>query len=270
MAHFLRHTSCPSCGSSDAYALYSDGGSHCFSCKYSPKSNKRQLVLNEPENSKEIPITLPSNCSTSYSKDALQWANEYNCTSYDLEHSGTLGYDRQLVFPFYSADGILSAYQCKTFNNPPKGPKYYTRGSLDNLLPIYYNRGSTHSRQYSVFRHLPSLGGSGRQSPVLDRTTTLVLVEDCLSAIKIARQNDAMPCLTSTLSPTKLKRLAGLYGAFLVWLDGDMFHKAQKMAQMLEVLGCTATALYSPLDPKCYDDATISQVLVDKRFPDVV
>ena len=29
---FVKHTSCPSCGSSDANSLYTDGHSHCFSC----------------------------------------------------------------------------------------------------------------------------------------------------------------------------------------------------------------------------------------------
>lgn len=31
---FLRHESCPSCGSSDALAVYDDGGAHCFSCSH--------------------------------------------------------------------------------------------------------------------------------------------------------------------------------------------------------------------------------------------
>jgi twinkle protein len=34
MAEFQYHEECPSCGSSDALARYSDGSAHCFSCKY--------------------------------------------------------------------------------------------------------------------------------------------------------------------------------------------------------------------------------------------
>lgn len=33
MAEFIKHTSCESCGSSDAKAVYSDGSSYCFSCQ---------------------------------------------------------------------------------------------------------------------------------------------------------------------------------------------------------------------------------------------
>jgi twinkle protein len=33
LAEFIKHKDCPDCGSSDARAVYSDGGEHCFSCK---------------------------------------------------------------------------------------------------------------------------------------------------------------------------------------------------------------------------------------------
>ena len=32
-SEFLRHQSCPKCGSSDALGVYSDGHGHCFSCQ---------------------------------------------------------------------------------------------------------------------------------------------------------------------------------------------------------------------------------------------
>ena len=36
MAKFIRHEGCPDCGSSDALAIYEDGGAHCFAvgCDY--------------------------------------------------------------------------------------------------------------------------------------------------------------------------------------------------------------------------------------------
>jgi hypothetical protein len=117
-------------------------------------------------------------------------------------------------------------------------PKYITYGKPNEVLPIYY------VRDYSR------------------RSNCLVLVEDCLSAIKVARLTDAMPCLASEVSPTKLKRLAGLYGAFLIWLDSDMYHKAQKMAQRLQLLGCKAHAVYTDLDPKCYEMKDIEATLL--------
>ena len=34
---FIEHVACPHCGSSDAYAIYSDGQGHCFSCNKTDK-----------------------------------------------------------------------------------------------------------------------------------------------------------------------------------------------------------------------------------------
>ena len=36
MANFVKHEGCPKCNSSDALAIYDDGGAHCFSsgCDY--------------------------------------------------------------------------------------------------------------------------------------------------------------------------------------------------------------------------------------------
>ena len=39
MSEFIEHTSCEACGSSDARAVYGDGGSHCFKCKDTSKGD---------------------------------------------------------------------------------------------------------------------------------------------------------------------------------------------------------------------------------------
>jgi len=75
-----------------------------------------------------------------------------------------------------------------------------------------------------------------------------------------------MPCLTSSLSTTKLNRLARLYGAFTVWLDGDMFHNAQKMCRQLQLMGCEARAIWTPEDPKCYEIEQIRNILDKGRL----
>ena len=36
---FVRHEPCPSCSSSDAFAVYSDGGGFCFSCGHYRKGD---------------------------------------------------------------------------------------------------------------------------------------------------------------------------------------------------------------------------------------
>lgn len=86
-------------------------------------------------------------------------------------------------------------------------------------------------------------------------------MEDCLSAIKIARQCDSYPLMTSTLSLKEIKRLAGRYTTFLVWLDGNKYDNAQGVARRLSFLGGKAKAIYTPLDPKEYSDAEIAATI---------
>lgn len=52
---FLKHTSCPKCGSSDANAIYSDGGSHCYSCKFTVPSEDYRKD-NKARNERKKPV----------------------------------------------------------------------------------------------------------------------------------------------------------------------------------------------------------------------
>ena len=47
-ADFIKHTNCDNCGSSDARAIYSDGGSWCFSCQSYEKDGEEQ-AQSEPK-----------------------------------------------------------------------------------------------------------------------------------------------------------------------------------------------------------------------------
>ena len=44
MGRFIRHTNCDRCGSSDANAVYENGSTHCFSCKWTTKPNSEGFV----------------------------------------------------------------------------------------------------------------------------------------------------------------------------------------------------------------------------------
>jgi hypothetical protein len=194
--------------------------------------------LNEQEETKTAFPTF----SHELPQKGVEWAKSYGIEVQELLScnvlgcSGRLGIPR-LAFTFRDQDGQVILAQARNLEAGAK-PKYITYGKPNEVLPIYYFRSSER------------------------RTDCLVLVEDCLSAIKLARLTDAMPCLASEVSPTKLKRLAGLYGTFLIWLDSDMYPKAQKMAHRLQLLGCKAHAVYTDLDPKCYEMKDIEATLL--------
>lgn len=279
---FVKHTACPRCRSSDALANYSDGGQHCFSCGYHPRIDGRVFFNKERVNEQNENLSsqqeIPEWFTQHLPHEGTEWAASYGISVPELlkwEVRGSIK-PAKMVFPLHDQLGrfheVVSsvgtgvstrrskediylqnirleqrpfAYQLRNFpgetqaNHQRKFPKYITYGSVSEILPIYHTS--------------ESLSSNSRR---------LVLVEDCLSAMKIARQSDVMPCLTSTLSLTKLKRLAARYDTFLVWLDGNMYDKAQRLARLLSLLGKEARAVYSPLDPKCYEDEQISRVLL--------
>ena len=51
---FQYHTACPECGSRDNLAVYSDGGMHCFGCKYHVSGNVRGGEVQDNEVNKAV------------------------------------------------------------------------------------------------------------------------------------------------------------------------------------------------------------------------
>lgn len=255
MGKFVKHSPCPRCGSRDNLATYHDGSGYCFGCGFVIKSRVSPYVTEEngqgTRESNLLAEKMPGDDCVQYGLSAQAWARSFDVKVEELlarRVSYSPSQDR-LFFNFYDAEGNRIFSQARNFS-PLAKSKYWTVGKADDVLPIYY---STRIEEAKI-------------QDGISKTRELVITEDCLSAIKIARQSDAMPALSSDLSLTKLKRLARLYGAFLVWLDGDMFHKSQRICRRLQLLGCEAKPIYTPLDPKCYDDETIRNVLLTGKL----
>ncbi len=250
MGTFVKHSPCPKCGSRDNLAIYSDGSGYCFGCGYWIPSNISPYINYDSSShrtSEKSRTDFPKENSDFISEEGIKWANSFGITLTELLARRVTSYSdaNKLLFNFFDNEGERILCQARNLN-PMAKPKYITYGKTEDVLPIYYQK-----------TWADSLTGIRR---------CLVITEDCLSAIKIARQSDAMPALSSDLPLAKLNRLARLYGAFLIWLDGDMFHKAQRIARRLQLLGCEAQAVYTPLDPKCYDNATIRNVLLTGKL----
>lgn len=90
---FIRHTSCPICGSSDANSVYSDGHTYCFSCNTRTKGetvqqkvinwNMNELVASTPQSLPKRHLTQET-CTKwgygvgSYKGQKVQVANYFN------------------------------------------------------------------------------------------------------------------------------------------------------------------------------------------------
>lgn len=237
MNRFLYHTSCDRCGSSDARAVYSAGDSFCFSCRKPTSSKVSGYVASSlrPDAEEETKVVLPSDVTQNYPEHAVAWCNKYDITVQQMLQNNMVysKWKDQLIFTWYDADNKLLAYQARNLNAVSKAKRYFTCGDVNNLLPIYHCR-----------HPLPDGVNSRR----------LVLVEDCLSAIKISYTEglgaSAMPLLGSGISRQKLSRLRPFYDVLDVFLDPDMWHKSLGIVKQAQLLGFQARPIQADCDPK--------------------
>ena len=235
MGKFLKHIGCDQCGSSDAKAIYDDGSSFCFSCR-SVNSAKISPYVKQQNDAEVLikAVRYPSDVSQHYSEGAVAWCQKYDINIEQLLQNN-IYYSAsrdQLIFGF-EAEGQLLAYQARNLNPVSKAKRYYTCGDVNSLLPIYHCR-----------HPLPDGVNSRR----------LVLVEDCLSAIKISYTEglgaSAMPLLGSGISRQKLSRLRPFYDVLDVFLDPDMWHKSLGIVKQAQLLGFQARPIQADCDPK--------------------
>jgi len=241
VARFLKHTACPVCGSSDALAHYSDGSTYCYSHGRSTKrANISPYVSVEEE--KEQTVVLPSDITQNYSADAIAWCAKYEIGVEEMLRSNMYysGARNQLIFAFLDGEGKTLAWQARNLNPVNKAKRYFTQGDVNSLLPIYHSTRVGHYEPKG-----------------------LVLVEDCLSAIKCseALERDAMPLLGSGITRLKLVRLRAFYDVLDVFLDPDMWPKSVLLAKQAEMLGFKVRSIKAEHDPKELTRENLCQLL---------
>lgn len=255
MARFLKHIACPKCGSSDANGVYDDGSTYCFSCQGFKSANVSPYVTQQ--NTTEVfheAMCYPSDATKDYSIQAVAWCEKYEIGVQQLlENNIYFSPSRnQLIFGFEDGKGNLLAWQARNLSPVNKSKRYFTKGNINNVLPIYYSRNDSGNGSSSLPRRL---AGAER---------SLVLVEDCLSAIKIAALGrDAMPLLGSGISLQKLTRLRPFYDVLAVFLDPDMWHKGLSIARSAQLLGFSSRAIKGTMDPKEYSYSDLKEILND-------
>ena len=131
-----------------------------------------------------------------------------------------------LLFPYYGADDDLIAWQGRSWKEGTK--KWFTKGAVKDILHII---------------------GEG---------STIVLVEDIVSAIKVGRITAAMPLFGTTVPLETLLRLSKRFSELVIWLDMDAKHKAAKAVQTASQLPFRrVTYVATVLDPKAHSEEGI-------------
>ena len=102
-SEFIRHEPCPSCGSSDALARYTDGHAHCFSCRYYEFGDGKIVPFHKPQ----APVDFTGDIIPLKSRGIL----EDTCKKFNVRYDSIT---RTLKFPYHNGAGRLVAFKART------------------------------------------------------------------------------------------------------------------------------------------------------------
>lgn len=203
-------------------------------------SNETMCALLKAKQSNDVPTNrqsggvepLPEDADYLLDQRAFLWLKKYGLTDLEIASNNILWSksQEQLIFPIKDADGNLVAWQARNFKAGAK--KYFTRGSMDSILHIL---GLT-----------------------IGKDRGIILVEDVVSAIKVARHCPTMPLFGSSCSKSKLSRLGRYTNQIRFWLDRDKLNQSMMLAKLAKQLGMSAKVIYTEKDPKELSDSDIT------------
>lgn len=233
---------CPTCRakgadrSGDNFIKYSDGHYWCFSCSKGQWPNGREF---KPQVEREVKrIALPDDCIDNIPWEPATWLSSYDITREEVKRNFiTWSPSRQLlIFPFYgNATDDLMGWQGRYFGYNPKHSRYHTEGQVDDIF---------------WYQNLPAAEKHG-----------IIVVEDCVSAIKVGRYATACPLLGSTLSIKKRTHFKFVSDKLTFWLDYDKADAAYRYAQQCQILGYKTRVVVTHQDPKEIFDDDMEEIL---------
>jgi Zn ribbon nucleic-acid-binding protein len=104
-SEFVCHQPCPSCGSSDANSLYTDGHQHCFSCGYHTGATGEQITSH----------TTNTRIHMDFTGDIIplktRSINEDTCKKFNVRYDSAT---RTIRFPYYTQAGSWSPSRAGT------------------------------------------------------------------------------------------------------------------------------------------------------------
>lgn len=237
MARFRGYGPCPKCRergadrSGDNLGSWDDGSSHCFSCGYyeaSPfylKLFKEEEVVDDTKKA-----VLPSDFTREVPPEGWKWILQYGLPlSYWKSYCGYTKKENRLVITF----GTPVAFsQGRALTVGDRKWKFY---------------GDGHKFVECLHRELPG--------PV-------VLVEDIISAHKVAQVNPCICLFGTHIHDLAVKELQVLDRPVVIWLDADQYPLLQKKINRLQLfLKHPVSYINTEKDPKEYSVAEIKEIL---------
>lgn len=229
MSKFLQHQPCPRCKSRDNLAEYTD---HfwCFGCrKFIPKDDITS-VRNRyfQRSSTNLPEDIGSlDITSDIPSEPLSWLLSYGLTLDEISNNNISWCPSKELLVLINLD---SYYQGRCFGN--QKTKYLSKGNKPLLFYGFSDK--------------------------------LILVEDILSAIKIARLSPeycASPLLGSSVSEETIQRLSGKFSEVILWLDRDKAKDSVSISRDLRQRGFNSRTVITELDPKEYNEVQLQGYL---------
>jgi hypothetical protein len=226
MSNFIKLGPCPHCGSKDNRAEYTNGY-WCFGCsKYEPK-NDTESLRNRYRTGKDITKEI-LNTTGDIPMKPMQWLLKYNITQEEIRKYGI------------------------------------SWEPIKKLLVLIQRKDYWQGRNFG-FSKIKYLSNGNKPLTIYGEGDILLVVEDVLSAIKIARLRYegycATPLLGSSLSKQAEHQLVKRYKHIYVWLDRDKAKNAVRIRNKLRSQGVESRVIITPLDPKEYNKTEISEWL---------
>lgn len=250
---------CPKCRENgrdtrgDNLNVWPDGHGHCFACEYhewcnsdgiiqaaGKMANAAERIWIGQQSAKEHVLKLPPDCTNIIDFEALCWLAKYEISTEEVKRYKMVWSPskKMLIFPFYAdeyepdfpADRLMG-WQGRSFN-PAHQQRYYKVGGFTEF--------------YNVLNISNGVGSD------------IIIVEDFISAIKIARRYTSMALMGSTLSTSRMKGLIEFTQCLTFWLDEDKAEKAYRLAQTARMLNFNSKFIITKHDPKEYTDDQIA------------
>jgi len=223
---------CHHCGRGGSFNTASSANIESAKSRYRPKHSAKQKLVYRPESSSTDISGWPSR--------ARAWLYRYGITNKEIKDYGIFynPTNMRVGIPVFGADGIRAIQYRKIFDKPyDEGPKYYTVTGTD--VPIYRSRNWSNS-------------------------STVVLCEDAISAIKCGRFLPSAALVGTYLNDKHINELVTNYDTFLIFLDDD--NPAVRLQQLvlknrLSVFG-EARIIHTDKDPKEYSNEALSRILL--------
>ena len=230
MSSFIRHLPCKSCGSRDNLGEYTD---HfwCFGCGFYEEKTDLMSLRERLAGTNYKPVYMESLAFTKHiPKKAMKWLLQNRINLKEIEEYNILWCQDNETLILVHTDEY---WQGRHFGN--YGIKYLSKGRKP--LTIYGD------------------------------SDIIILVEDVLSAIKIARLSPeycAMPLLGSSLSTEHEETLRNKFNTIHVCLDRDKAKQGIKISRNLKQKGITSRTIITDLDPKEYKEGEIQSWLKNR------